>query len=95
MRYTIKPGTWSEEDRVTLGVDSECGSVTVTIEVGDLIDEHEVTWREGAYRVRSVCAQSGKSYERTRTWRGETAWMDAQREFDDRVLALRSKGSAW
>lgn len=54
--------------------------------VRDLVERRHGTdvrvWRDGAYQVRS-------RNERTKTFKGETAWSDAAREHGDRVTKAR------
>lgn len=84
-------GDWSETDRVTVGPDwsDVHHNVTVTRSVADLQEVGHGVWREGAWKVTAKYTLSGKSYRRARTFKGETAWADSQRMFDDIVLEVR------
>lgn len=59
--------------------------VRLKLEVTDLIDSHDHVWQEGAWRVR----RNGKIL---RTFKGETAWSDSRRLFEDQnLLAMRDR----
>lgn len=95
---------WREEARITTGPDSggflnlghsEYESVTVVHEVADLYSERDDwTFEDGAHRVRAYYPMTGKAYKgkvykRARTFKGETAWMDAERLYGDVVNEVR------
>ena len=83
--------------KVTVGPDwkDENHSVTVVHETWDYTTPDGFYHREGAHRVTATHtlsgrAWSGRSYKgRARTFKGETAWMSAERLFDDIITEVR------
>ena len=96
-RWQTKP-PWRTHQRVTVGPagTDENHSVTVLWEFADLEDtQAHVTWEDGAHRVSAKYSLSGRAYKRARTYKGETAWMHAQRDFDDITTEIRLSGKGW
>ena len=56
------------------------GATLATVEVGDLLDTRTgTTYAEGWHRVQLTPAGRERTGMRTKTFRGETAWSDAER----------------
>lgn len=83
--YTILTNTWTAERTA-----DEAGS-TVTLECADLQDGHGRLFTDGAYRVK-VDGKAVKGKGGTHPFKGESAWSDGERLFDDTVFALRRSG---
>jgi len=69
--------------------------VTVTLEAGDYTTPDGYHHVDGVHRVKAWHTATGEAYKsriykgRARTFKGETAWMDGQRLFDDIVNEVR------
>lgn len=83
-RYTIE-GPWREEEsRLVTDYNLE-NQWTITKETATLMDNHGgMRYECGAYRVRV----KGPNPPRTKTFRGETAWSDAERLMGDWCIEL-------
>lgn len=85
------------ENEITVGPygTDENHSVTVTHTVHELITPDGFTHPYGTHKVTARYTLSGKAWRgkcyagRTRTFKGETAWMHAERLFDDIVYEIR------
>lgn len=61
-------------------------NVTIIHEEGDYTTPDGFFHRGGVHRVRAFYTDDHKSYARAKTFKGETAWMKAERLFDDLVF---------
>jgi hypothetical protein len=87
-RYVIA-GPWSVNTTSTF--DHDDATSTLTVETTDLRDTRSGTvYREGAYRVQVVSTVSGAP--RTKVFKGETAWSQAERYAEDARLFFRRVG---
>lgn len=88
-RYQIAGG-WDEADRQTVYGGS--GAVVLRIETADLVETTSGRrYVQGAYRVsasRAVMVGDNKPV-RSKTFKGETAWMDAERLQRDMAMAIQ------
>jgi hypothetical protein len=65
-------------------------SVTIVWESGDYQTPDGFDHVDGMHRVSAKHTLSGRSFIRTRTFKGETAWSRAENLFDDIVFAVRT-----
>jgi hypothetical protein len=71
-------GPWKVDRTYEVGMTP----VVIALEVTDLIDNRGRVFDEGAWRVKV----DGKV---RKTFKGETAWSDAQRLYNDEIVAAR------
>lgn len=86
-RYKVK-GPWFSE--TVVGV----GPATVSTWSADLVDFHGQVFRGGAHKVLVEAPDDwyDKVVKKSRIFKGETAWSDAQRHADDiRMYLVRTK----
>lgn len=51
--------------------------------------EHYASEDDFTHQVKAFYGLSGKSYKRAKTFKGETAWSDAERYYDDIYYEIR------
>lgn len=77
MTYKLH-GPWAIDRTYEVGIDP----VLVQLEVTDLIDERGRVFDQGAWRVK----KDGKVLK---TFKGETAWSDSLRLYNDTIVQAR------
>lgn len=82
IKYIIQQHTWHTVKTTVVHHATGDQAVIIEQDACDLIDTRGNEFHDGAYRVR----QNGKHIK---TFKGETAWMDAERLATD--LALQAK----
>jgi hypothetical protein len=90
-RYMILPD-WSVESTTTID-DGETKGAVITVETASLKDTRSGhVYAQGAYRVRVRCEPTRPDQPRTRTFKGETAWSQAERYAEDTRWYFRRLG---
>lgn len=76
-------------EKTTVGSGDENGSITVTHVEGDYRTPDGFYHYGGVHKVTAVHTLSGRSYARAKTFKGESAWSNAERLFEDLVWKIR------
>ena len=82
---------WVTTQRILTGATNSNENGTIEIVEQKLVSE---SGGYDQYRVYAKWLISGKSHTRRKLFRGETAWSDAQRMFDDISMSVIYGGSA-